>query len=980
MFDISMLVPGLPIRPDSLETGSLGGSETAGIQMARALVARGHSVKLFCNTESRGKGKDGVTYIGQELWQAYQRTTVHDVAIAQRTPQAFALPTTAELNLLWCHDMALGRMRDQFISHMWNIDQVMILSKYMQQNYKDVYNFPERFCHVTRNGLDLSIPRNPLPLEERDRKLIVYAARPERGLDFLLSHVMPRVLAAEPEARLLIVGYDNPVDTHNELYARCTAMAQHLKGAVKHGGYLRKEELYALYSRAAVYAYPTPSPAVPEFREVSCISVMEAQLCGLPIVSTWCGALPESVSALAGILVRTAPSTDQNVSAEEHASAIIRLLREDSRWRTASAAGLERAKTLSWDSVAGDWEVLIDKLYTERNDCPVRLARHMLRRSDVFAAKRALETCLGNDAVSLEKQDEARSLRKGIEADYGFTNSREEFFAHYSKAGTETLFNLRSRPISDYRPCESDEPRFHDIERRLRALKPATVLDFGCGHGWMVAYLAPRFPDTRFVCADIDPGAIEWSLELLTAHCPEVLDRVQFVTGDILARDFDVAIVSEVLEHCIDPWETLASVEAMVRPGGALLITTPYGPSEYGTPNWDRFRGHLWEFNLHDIREVLGDKPEIVASATRIFDNEVTGEPIGYLFIEYQADHAPAREMDWARKLKRVNPRRTISVNIIAGGPKATETLDWCVRSVQGIADEIVVADTGLTTEQRAAFAAYAKVRFVVAPDPRSSGFETPRNIALDASLCDMVLWIDTDERLLNSQEIQRFTRDNMWDAYAIQQHHFSVDASFPPDLPARLFRRNGKMRFYGMIHEHPEMGLNEGPGLVLITAPLLSIAHVGYLTDAVRKQRFDRNYPMLLADEQRYPERKLQKFFRMRDNHLMTMWELRSNGGQVTEAMRQRAQQSVAIFREHFLGERCAYAHLNPLEYYTPALDVLNEGIVFSYGVSAQRDGVGEQGAPQIQVAKFKDHSEAQEHISAMIKRKSERLQSAVW
>ena len=49
--DIAILCAGMEIYPNIMKEKSLGGSETAGIEMAHALSRRGHNVKLFCNTK-----------------------------------------------------------------------------------------------------------------------------------------------------------------------------------------------------------------------------------------------------------------------------------------------------------------------------------------------------------------------------------------------------------------------------------------------------------------------------------------------------------------------------------------------------------------------------------------------------------------------------------------------------------------------------------------------------------------------------------------------------------------------------------------------------------------------------------------------------------------------------------------------------------------------------------------------------------------
>ena len=58
-YTIIMVVPGMRFQGDTLETSSLGGSETAAICMARELAKLGHSVRMFCECEKPGM-YDGV--------------------------------------------------------------------------------------------------------------------------------------------------------------------------------------------------------------------------------------------------------------------------------------------------------------------------------------------------------------------------------------------------------------------------------------------------------------------------------------------------------------------------------------------------------------------------------------------------------------------------------------------------------------------------------------------------------------------------------------------------------------------------------------------------------------------------------------------------------------------------------------------------------------------------------------------------------
>ena len=143
------------------------------------------------------------------------------------------------------------------------------------------------------------------------------------------------------------------------------------------------------------------------------------------------------------------------------------------------------------------------------------------------------------------------------------------------------------------------------------------------------------------------------------------------------------------------------------------------------------------------------------------------------------------------------------------------------------------------------------------------------------------------------------------------------------------------------MLHEHPELALNEGPGQVVCLSDV-GLAHVGYLSETIRRERFARNLPMLEKDVAKYPERLLQKHFLCRDKMLLASYELSRNGGQVTPEIRQLATDVVELYQRYFLGNQ-TYANIDTLPYYSEACKLLGIGLDVEFQVKANRDGVGQ-------------------------------------
>ncbi len=117
------------------------------------------------------------------------------------------------------------------------------------------------------------------------------------------------------------------------------------------------------------------------------------------------------------------------------------------------------------------------------------------------------------------------------------------------------------------------------VEFAIRAAKPRTVLDFGCGTGSQLTRpLAEAFPDVSFVGVDSDATTIDWARR--QPALPNLFYAVQ--DGGAPDQSFDLIIASEVLEHVEQPGNLLRQFHDKLTDGGRLVVTVPngYGPFE----------------------------------------------------------------------------------------------------------------------------------------------------------------------------------------------------------------------------------------------------------------------------------------------------------------------------------------------------------------------------------------------------------------
>jgi SAM-dependent methyltransferase len=148
------------------------------------------------------------------------------------------------------------------------------------------------------------------------------------------------------------------------------------------------------------------------------------------------------------------------------------------------------------------------------------------------------------------------------------------------------------------------------VESVIRAAKPATVLDFGCGTGTQLTWpLAETFPQVSFLGVDSDAGTIAW------ARRQPALANLTYATEDTSGADrrYDLIIASEVLEHVETPDRLLRHFGDRLNEGGRLVVTIPNG---YGPFETMSLIEHLFTLGgvlpvLRGIKHMILGKPKI---------------------------------------------------------------------------------------------------------------------------------------------------------------------------------------------------------------------------------------------------------------------------------------------------------------------------------------------------------------------------------
>jgi glycosyltransferase involved in cell wall biosynthesis/2-polyprenyl-3-methyl-5-hydroxy-6-metoxy-1,4-benzoquinol methylase len=944
--DVVIHCLGMPFNGETVATQSLGGSESAAYYQARELAKRGHRVIVFTSSTEEGVW-DGVKYcwagnVSQESllgerFDFYARNTPHDVLIIQRHPAAFHGTFASKVNIWQLHDLALHRSSGMANHNMWQVDAVTCVSQWHKDQVCSVYGFDPDFVQVVPNGVDEALYVDGANLRAWDHDeesrahiaalmdagkfVLLYQSRPERGLEHLVrpGGIMDRL--RDTNAHLLVCTYKNNPPQMQGYYNYLNECAQALPNVTMLGS-LSKPQLAALQKSCDLLVYPT------EFEEVSCITAMEAMHAGLPMLASDVGALSETCTGAGSVLITL---SDGHADEERFVRAIqnfLRLGEIESGFHLLKAQQIYAAKTRRWSDAVDRLESVIEQCFEKRAGSVAAATRHSIEHSDIQFA-------LGMQGAFTENQDanviELRS-RQEIRELYQFAESPAAYKAHYDRHGGAYYDLFENQVIGE---DVTRTQRFMGVAKLLQqeishAGDELRVMDYGCAHGHYVMPLAKAFPNTRFVGVDVNDraigAAVKWAMRdgvgnaefclggqdvfdnpgLLT---PLAYDEtsMQFEGSAAVAKKahrelFDVVVAGEVVEHVPDWMDLLERFRSVLKPGGLLIITTPAGRWEWqGIESFRDAREHLHHFERQDIVEICGNNPVEILYAPA--GNDRAGKGLGS-WIWGVRPNEPFREYDVERKRKLLAPRETLSAcMIVKDGEK---TLRKSVDSFIDWVDELIIAVDPTTRDRTIAVIDQLKADYRWKPitvidglPALDAGFDEARNRSIDAACGDWILWVDADEEVRNPWNMWKYLRPSQHNAYGFPQVHYSAepDQVLTTDFPCRLFRTRKGIKFFGVVHEHPEIEVGKAIPRSALRHDV-KFLHNGYVDEEVRRNRYRRNLPLLHRDLEKYPERGLNRFLMLRDIAQGLMFEHEQTQGIVLHGQKERAVQGIDYWR----------------------------------------------------------------------------------
>ena len=311
------------------------------LRARRALAARRDDFDLVHDNQCLGRGVLGMMADG---WPV-SATIHHPITVDRELDLQHATSWRRRLTLKRWYgflDMQMDVARQ--------IPRVVTVSESSRRDIAAQMGVPTERMNVVPVGVDEEIFR-PMPHVARvPGRLMTTASAdvPMKGLPDLLE-ALAKLRVERPDAHLVVIGRQKDKSATPALIERLG-----LDGAVQFVSGVTEERIVELYAEAEV-------AVVPSLYEGFSLPAVEAMACGVPVVATTGGALPEVVGT-DGIAARTVPPADPGALAV----AILDLLDDPEQWARIGSAGRARVlERFTWRAHAVGlvemWRQMLDE-------------------------------------------------------------------------------------------------------------------------------------------------------------------------------------------------------------------------------------------------------------------------------------------------------------------------------------------------------------------------------------------------------------------------------------------------------------------------------------------------------------------------------------------------------------------------------------------------------------------------------------------
>lgn len=342
---------------NNLERG-IGGSEVWVIHLSRELSKLGYRVTVFADCPESNTMDGDVLWLHYAQYDKWVNEHWTDYAILSRTTDPLRHPLRASKVFVQIHDIWLLSAKEQIFSD--RVNKFCALSDWHIDFASSYHSIPKEKMQLTANGIDFS--RFDGIEVERNPHRLMWTSSLDRGLDNVL-YLWPFIRSQVPDAELHVFygmfNYKESAKSRGDQNA--LNKIKEIEEALKQPGVIYRDRvsqdrLAIEFKRSAVWLYPSA------FEETFCISSIEAQRAGVPVVANKYAGLITTLGDSAILLGngdKWWPYTKEG--RETFLAETVSLLTDKSKWEKWSKRGYENSGKYSWEDCAKRWQGLFNE-------------------------------------------------------------------------------------------------------------------------------------------------------------------------------------------------------------------------------------------------------------------------------------------------------------------------------------------------------------------------------------------------------------------------------------------------------------------------------------------------------------------------------------------------------------------------------------------------------------------------------------------
>lgn len=198
-------------------------------------------------------------------------------------------------------------------------EKFICVSQFIANYLSNKVEIPISKCYVLKNAIDEELFNKELSNEEKKEikskynikegdKVLLFTGRivQEKGVKELIEALIP---IKDENFKLIIVGSSlNDLDVRTKYQDEVSELVNKLNDKVIFTGFIKYDEIYKFYKIADIAILPSiwddPAP----------LTVIEAIVCGLPIITTKSGGIPEYATNESAVIIKRNDTLVENIS------------------------------------------------------------------------------------------------------------------------------------------------------------------------------------------------------------------------------------------------------------------------------------------------------------------------------------------------------------------------------------------------------------------------------------------------------------------------------------------------------------------------------------------------------------------------------------------------------------------------------------------------------------------------------------------